>query len=265
MTLDTIFDMASLTKCLATATAVMQLYEAGKLDFDDPVAKYLPEFAVNGKQNVTIRELLTHYSGLPPDVDLKDAWGLAAPDKGEGMRRAMNSPLTTTPGTHFEYSDINYIVLGALVEKLSGEPLDIYLRSTSFRALKMVYTRYLPINMDCGADDLALMPVKPAKAGRKWVEPLIDPSAYGTWVRQGLRRMPLPPRTTTKAPQKPIPTSTICCAARYTIQQRGAWEAWQGRRESSPRQTMWRSSRRRYWIGWPVGPATSRSSARRWS
>ncbi len=71
MTTDTIFDMASLTKCLVTATAIMQLYEAGKLAFDDPVAKYLPKFAANGKQSVTIRELLTHYSGLPPDVDLK--------------------------------------------------------------------------------------------------------------------------------------------------------------------------------------------------
>jgi len=154
MTLDTIFDMASLTKCLATATAVMQLYEAGKLDFDDPVAKYLPEFAVNGKQNVTIRELLTHYSGLPPDVDLKDAWGLAAPDKGEGMRRAMNSPLTTTPGTHFEYSDINYIVLGALVEKLSGEPLDVYAQKHIFAQLKMTNTSFFPFDTACGADKL---------------------------------------------------------------------------------------------------------------
>ena len=99
MTLDTIFDMASLTKCLATATAVMQLVEQGKIDVDAPVVKYLPEFAYNGKENVTVRELLTHYSGLPPDVDLKDAWGLAAPDKAEGMRRAMNAKLKSAPGT----------------------------------------------------------------------------------------------------------------------------------------------------------------------
>ena len=69
MTEDTIFDMASLTKCLVTATAVMQLYEQHKLAFDDPVVKYLPEFAANGKEKVTIRELLTHYSGLPEDVE----------------------------------------------------------------------------------------------------------------------------------------------------------------------------------------------------
>ena len=118
--------MASLTKCLATATAIMQLYEQHKFDFDDPVAKYIPEFAANGKEHVTIRELLTHYSGLPPDVDLKDPWGLAAPDKAEGYKRAFASPLVSTPGTHFEYSDINFITLGALVEKLSGQTLDIY-------------------------------------------------------------------------------------------------------------------------------------------
>ncbi len=121
MTKDTIFDMASLTKCLVTATAIMQLYEAGKLQFDDPVAKYLPAFAANGKENVTIRELLTHYSGLPEDIDLKDPWGLAAPNKAEGIKRAMNATLYAPPGTHFKYSDIKYITLGDLVEKLSGQ------------------------------------------------------------------------------------------------------------------------------------------------
>ncbi len=154
MTVDTVFDMASLTKVLVTSVAVLQLYEARNLNLDDPVAKYLPEFAANGKQAVTIRDLLTHYSGLPPDVDLKDAWGLAAPDKDEGIRRAMQSPLTTTPGTRFEYSDINYIVLGALVEKLSGEPLNIYAQTHIFAPLKMVHTRYLPFATACGADKL---------------------------------------------------------------------------------------------------------------
>ena len=150
MTEDTIFDMASLTKCLATATAIMQLYEAHKLDFDDPVAKYIPEFAANGKERVTIRELLTHYSGLPPDVDLKDPWGLAAPDKAEGYKRAFASPLTSTPGTHFEYSDINFITLGALVEKLSGQLLDEYAQEHIFTPLKMTRTRFLPFAKVCG-------------------------------------------------------------------------------------------------------------------
>jgi SSS family transporter len=150
MTEDTIFDMASLTKCLATATAIMQLYELHKFDFDDPVAKYLPQFAANGKEHVTIRELLTHYSGLPPDVDLKDAWGLAAPDKAEGYKRAFASPLVTLPGTHFEYSDINFITLGALVEKLSGETLDVYASEHIYKPLVMEHTRFLPLDKGCG-------------------------------------------------------------------------------------------------------------------
>jgi SSS family transporter len=150
MTFETIFDMASLTKCLVTATAIMQFYELHKIDFDDPVAKYLPDFGADGKQTVTIRELLTHYSGLPPDLDLKDSWGLAAPDKSEGLRRAFASGLVAPPGTHFEYSDINYITLGALVEKISGQPLDEYAQEHIFTPLHMTHTRYLPIDKACG-------------------------------------------------------------------------------------------------------------------
>jgi SSS family transporter len=158
MTEDTIFDMASLSKCLATATAIMQLYENHKFDFDDPVAKYLPDFAANGKEHVTIRELLTHYSGLPPDVDLKDPWGLAAPDKAEGLRRAFASPLVTTPGAHFEYSDINYITLGALVEQMSGETLNAYAKEHIFQPLGMAETTYHPIFGYCSGDSFEPSP-----------------------------------------------------------------------------------------------------------
>jgi SSS family transporter len=144
MTVDTIFDMASLTKCLATATAVMQLYEQGKLGLDDSVVKYLPEFGANGKEKVTVRELLTHYSGLPEDVNLKDEWGLAAPDKAEGIRRAMNATLYGPPGVTFKYSDINFITLGTLVEKISGQRLEVYAQEHIFGPLGMTNTRYLP-------------------------------------------------------------------------------------------------------------------------
>ena len=171
MTEDTVFDMASLSKCLSTAVAVMQLYEQHKLAFDDPVAKYLPAFAVNGKEKVTIRELLTHYSGLPPDVDLKDAWGLAAPDKTEGIRRAMNSTLETAPGTHFVYSDINFITLGALVEKLSGQPLDEYAQEHVFQALGMTHTRYLPFAEACGSKELRGAAVSLAPPPKPIVQP----------------------------------------------------------------------------------------------
>ena len=74
MTEDTIFDMASMTKVMATTTAAMQLYQQGRFRLNDPVAKYLPAFAANGKENITIRQVMTHYSGLPPDLDLKQPW-----------------------------------------------------------------------------------------------------------------------------------------------------------------------------------------------
>ena len=150
MTVDTIFDMASLTKCLATATAVMQLVEEGKVDVDAPVVKYLPEFGVNGKEKVTVRELLTHYSGLPEDVSLKDTWGLAAPDKAEGIRRAMESGLRSVPGTKFVYSDVNFITLGAMVEKVSGEELDVYAERNIFVPLGTTHTFYHPFAKTCG-------------------------------------------------------------------------------------------------------------------
>ena len=140
MTEDTIFDMASLTKCLVTATAVMQLYEQGKIVLDERVAHYLPEFGQNGKEAVTVRELLTHTSGLPPDVDLKDAWT----GREEGLRRAVSSPLDAPAGTLFRYSDINFIVLGHLVEVLSGEALEVYAEQHIFEPLHMEETWYLP-------------------------------------------------------------------------------------------------------------------------
>jgi SSS family transporter len=154
MTEDTIFDMASLTKVLVTTTAILQLYEQHKLDLDAPVAKYLPEFAQNGKQSITIRQLLTHYSGLPEDVDLKDDWGLTKPDKAEGIRRAMASIPYGPPGQTFKYSDINFITLGHLVETLSGESLDRYAIEHIFQPLRMADTRYLPINRACGMSNV---------------------------------------------------------------------------------------------------------------
>jgi SSS family transporter len=153
MTEDTIFDMASLTKCLSTATAVMQLYEQGKLQFDDPIQKYLPAFnATNDAQRaqVTIRMLLTHTSGEAPDVNQKDAWGLAAPDKAEGFHRALTTPLQSAPGAVFRYSDINFILLGDLVETLSGESLDVYAQEHIYKPLGMTETRYLPLAKACG-------------------------------------------------------------------------------------------------------------------
>ena len=134
MTLDTIFDLASLTKVIATTTAVMQLVEQGKVRLNDPVAKYLPEFAQNGKDDVTIRQLFTHYSGLAPDLDLKMPWE----GKDTAYRMAFAETPQDPPGSRFSYSDINFIVLGALVERVSGESLDEYCQRHIFLAAENV-------------------------------------------------------------------------------------------------------------------------------
>src|SRR6202012_3376904 len=135
MTEDTIFDIASLTKPLATATAVMQLYEQGKVSFDDPVQKYLPDFNTANdplRAQVTVRLLLTHPSGEPIDVNLGDSWGLEAADKVEGIHRALTRPPQSGPGEVFRYAVINYILLGALIEKLTGAAEDDYVQENVF-------------------------------------------------------------------------------------------------------------------------------------
>src|SRR6202041_478020 len=140
MTLDTIFDCASLTKVLATTTTIMQLWEQGKFRMNDPVAKYLPEFAQNGKQDITIRQLLVHYSGLAPDLDLAKPWE----GKETAYRMAFEIAPERPPGSAFVYSDINFVVLGALAERLSGQSLDQYALQHVFAPLGMNETRFLP-------------------------------------------------------------------------------------------------------------------------
>jgi CubicO group peptidase (beta-lactamase class C family) len=181
MTEDTIFDLASLTKCLATATAVMQLYEQGKVAFDDPVQKYLPDFnAANDprRAKVTVRMLLTHTSGEGIDVSLQDPWGLDAADKTEGIHRALTTPLQSGPGEVFRYSDINYILLGALIEKLTGEAEDVYVQQNVFAPLGMAETRYLPPAKACGPHTMrgAAIAWAPAPEGRVLVG-----CPAGTW------------------------------------------------------------------------------------
>src|SRR5579871_5387752 len=140
MTVDTIFDLASLTKVIATTTAVMQLVEQGKVRLNDPVAKYLPEFAQNGKDDITVRQLLTHYSGLAPDIDLTPAFD----SKESAYRLAYAETPAQAPGSGFVYSDTNFIVLAAVVEKVSGETLDEYVQRHIFGPLNMTHTRFNP-------------------------------------------------------------------------------------------------------------------------
>jgi uncharacterized protein YbbC (DUF1343 family)/CubicO group peptidase (beta-lactamase class C family) len=140
MTVDTIFDLASLTKCIATATSVMKLIEEGRIRLNDPVSAYLPDFAQNGKADITVRELLTHYSGLPPDLDLKELWQ----GRETAYQMAMQSKPQYPPGSRFLYSDINFETLGFIVEKVTGTPLNGFASENIFTPLGMKDTRFLP-------------------------------------------------------------------------------------------------------------------------
>ncbi len=153
MTVDTVFDLASLTKILGTTTAVLQLYEQGRVHIDDPVQTYLPGFNATDdpvRAQVTLRMLLTHTSGIGGDLSHQGPWGLTAPDKADGIHRALTAPLEFAPGELFHYSDIGFIILGALVEQITGQPLDEYVQEHVFAPLQMTDTRYLPAAKVCG-------------------------------------------------------------------------------------------------------------------
>ncbi|MUL82181.1 beta-lactamase family protein [Mycobacterium sp. CBMA247] len=153
MTEDTIFDLASLTKSLTTATAILQLYEQGKVKFDEPVQTYLPDFNPANdprRAQVTIRMLLTHTSGIAGDLSLDGPWGLDKADRAEGIHRALGAWVVFGPGELFHYSDINFIILGALLEKITGEPEDVYIQNNVFAPLGMGDTHYLPAAKACG-------------------------------------------------------------------------------------------------------------------
>ena len=140
MTVGTVFDLASLTKPMATGTSVMLLVEQGKLKPDDPVAKHWPAFGANGKEAVTVGQLLLHTSGLTADNDLKDY----ADGRAKALDRIATLPLEAPPGARFRYSDVGYIVLGELVGRVGGKPVDEYAAEHVFGPLKMADTGYTP-------------------------------------------------------------------------------------------------------------------------
>ncbi|MEV0669150.1 serine hydrolase domain-containing protein [Mycobacterium sp. NPDC050441] len=153
MTEDTIFDLASLSKSLTTTTAFMQLYEQGKVQIDEPVQKYLPDFNPTNdprRAQVTLRMLLTHTSGIAGDLSLDGPWGLDKPDKAEGIHRALGAWVVFGPGEHFHYSDIGFILIGTIIERITGEPLDSYVQDNVFAPLGMSDTHYLPAAKACG-------------------------------------------------------------------------------------------------------------------
>jgi len=140
MTMDTEFDLASLTKVIATTTAIMQLVESGRLHLDAPVAYYWPAFAANGKQTVTVRQLLAHTSGLRPDLRALPH----EPGRQAVLRAIAAEPLLSAPGTQVIYSDLNFIVLGELVQRITHQSLEAYCRTHIFKPLGMQDTSFLP-------------------------------------------------------------------------------------------------------------------------
>ncbi len=161
MTADTVFDAASLTKVLATAPSVSLLADRGLLDLDQPVTELLPEFAPKpelrplfrnqrfdtsfdtetNRAAVTVRQLLTHTSGLPPSISIRTEpwWG-----HENGVRRCLTTPLIAKPGAKFRYSDVNYILLGEIVRRVSGRSLNEFSAEEIYGPLGMGDTGFLP-------------------------------------------------------------------------------------------------------------------------
>ncbi len=186
MTTDTIFDVASLTKIVATATSIMILVERGRIRLSDPLSNYIPEIKDEGRERITLELLLTHRSGYAPDFDLKDRWT----GYDEAMKRLIREPLRNPPGARFVYSDINYIALGEVVHRVSGLTLDQFarrnifvplgMRSTGFRPNKKLRGRIAPTEKRSG--QLSYLGARPQASevdADKWLRGEVhDPTSY---------------------------------------------------------------------------------------
>ena len=140
MTADTIFDLASLTKVVATATSIMILVERGKVRLSDPLSVHIPELKGEGRDRITIEQLLTHVSGYAPDFDLKERWI----GHDEAIKRLIKEPLRNPPGSRFTYSDIGFIALGEVVARAGGMPLEQFAQRNIFGPLRMRDTGFRP-------------------------------------------------------------------------------------------------------------------------
>ena len=160
-----IYDLASLTKVVATTASVMKLYDEGKIHLTDHVSKYFKEFRHGIKRRVTIQELLTHTSGLPADNSLKNIHKV---NPKAFLKDVLVTPLAYTPGTKYVYSDLGFIILGAIVQKISGLPLNKFAEGNIYYPLDMYNTMFNPM-----------------KRGR-WLLNLIPPSQIDTTYRHRL-------------------------------------------------------------------------------
>ena len=168
MTESTIFDAASLTKVVATTPAVMLLVQRGQVKLDAPVRTYIPEFTGGGKELVTVRELMTHTSGLPPDIETKTDWH----GWDTAIQKACGTELKTPPGTAFRYSDINFFLLGDIVQRVSRMPLQVFTQREIYEPLKMTDTGFLP-----PLDKLSRIAPTEVVDGKPWRGVVHDPTA----------------------------------------------------------------------------------------
>jgi uncharacterized protein YbbC (DUF1343 family)/CubicO group peptidase (beta-lactamase class C family) len=146
MTEDTLFDAASLTKVVAGTPAIMLLVERGALRLDDPVRKFIPEFTGGGKEEVTVRQLLTHTSGLRPDIETRSDWT----GQATAIRKACEEKLQTAPGTALRYSDINLFLVGEIVQRVAKTPLETFVQKEIYQPLGMIDTGFLPPSSKLG-------------------------------------------------------------------------------------------------------------------
>lgn len=160
---ESMYDLASLTKVIATTSAIMKLYQEDKIDLNDKVAKYIPEFANNGKENINILNLLLHNSGLKAFIPFYKYYST----KEEVINAIYNAELDYEPDTKFVYSDLNAIVLGFIVEKVSGLGLDEYCKANIFKPLGMNSTVFLP-------DDKMKERIPPTENDKYWRNRLLQ-------------------------------------------------------------------------------------------
>lgn len=188
MTTDTIFDMASLTKVVATATSVMMLVERGQVRLSDPVTLYLPELKGESRDRITIEELLLHRSGFAPDFDLSEKWS----GYDEAIKHLARETLRNPPDTRFVYSDLNYIALGEIVHRVSGMTLDEFARKNIYEPLGMKDTRFRPFDDSASAratrNDAAtiarIAPTETRRAAGSYLGGVGDKNADGErWLR----------------------------------------------------------------------------------
>ena len=172
MTVDTVFDLASLTKIVATATSIMILVERGKVSLADPVSRYIPEFGQNGKDRITVEQVMTHRAGLPPDNEIADYVGVSLKPLDEiyKLRPAYE------PGTRFVYSDVGFIVAAEIVRRVSGKRIDAFALENIYTPLGMTQTAFRPQSVS---------PENSPEGGRPSLPPRIAPTEMreGRWMR----------------------------------------------------------------------------------